>query len=345
MMPNLPASPPWTDAAQADRRDLRGMFGTFLTGVTVVATRDDQGTTRAFTANSFTSVSLDPALVLICLAKDAGSLEAFCTAAQFSINILTDDQRDLSSACATAGPAKAAALELLVPDPVPHVADALATMICTTEQLVDAGDHVILLGAVQKYRCGSGRPLSYFRGRYVGFGLALEHLEDMGAPLVVGGLVDWQGKVLLCRRPGSPHWALPQTALPPRSGHAEALRLLFARLGIAAAPAFLYSVYQEPGAATTTMIFTAPLAHPLPTGATAEGVELGFFDADTLPWPQISGDMARGLLRRFFQERQVGRLGLYCDSAEGGSVIAVTWPPQPWKRWSDSLPAPQPQSV
>ena len=56
------------------------------------------------------------------------------------------------------------------------------------------------------------------------------------------------------------------------------------------------------------------------------------------PVAEIAGDMARGLLRRFFQERQVGRLGLYCDSAEGGSVIAVTWPPQPCMRSKGAVP-------
>jgi len=86
--------PEWIDIANCDNRAFRNMLGAFLTGVTVVATRAPSGQIRAFTANSFTSVSLDPPLVLVCLAKTSTSTEIFSNCRTFGISILGDWQRD-----------------------------------------------------------------------------------------------------------------------------------------------------------------------------------------------------------------------------------------------------------
>ena len=78
-----------------DPAQLRQCFGSFMTGITVVTTMDDD-TPIGFTANSFTSVSLDPALLLICIDNTSDNLEKFTKAGHFSVNILADDQQDLS---------------------------------------------------------------------------------------------------------------------------------------------------------------------------------------------------------------------------------------------------------
>src|ERR1700753_2247248 len=89
-----------------DVSELRRAFGCFVTGVTVVTTIDADGKPRVFTANSFTSVSLDPPLVLVCIGKRAGSFEAFRKTGAFAVNILQEDQRDLSAAFASSKPEK-----------------------------------------------------------------------------------------------------------------------------------------------------------------------------------------------------------------------------------------------
>ena len=80
-----------------DPLEFRKALSCFLTGVTVVTTIDDDGQPRGFTANSYTSVSLDPPLVLVCLADTAQSYQVFATTAHFSINILGEDHREVSN--------------------------------------------------------------------------------------------------------------------------------------------------------------------------------------------------------------------------------------------------------
>ena len=81
-----------------DQRDLRRAFGTFATGVTIVTTSDESGTNYGFTANSFTSVSLDPPLILVCLAKSAGSCSIFQKAKNYAVSILSESQREANVA-------------------------------------------------------------------------------------------------------------------------------------------------------------------------------------------------------------------------------------------------------
>lgn len=208
----------WVEAIDCDRRLFRDMLGSFMTGVTVVATRAADGSARAFTANSFTSVSLDPPLVLVCLAKSSGSFDVFTQADGFSISVLGAGQRDVSTGFAARDPAvKAAALARLADRPVPYVESSLATILCDRDRVIDAGDHVILLGAVRRFQAGGGQPLGYFRGAYVGFGPAVGEREQPGAPPVVGGLPERDGKVVPCRRPGAAHRDLPDLSAKPAS--------------------------------------------------------------------------------------------------------------------------------
>src|SRR6478609_3903628 len=83
---------------------LRRAFGTFVTGVTVITTLDEDGTPRGMTANSFTSVSLDPPLLLVCVGKSASSFPAFTAAAAFAVNLLHEGQVDVSAAFASKSP-------------------------------------------------------------------------------------------------------------------------------------------------------------------------------------------------------------------------------------------------
>lgn len=159
----------WVNAESCDRRVLRDMLGSFMTGVTVVAARNEDGAPSALTANSFTSVSLDPPLILVCLAKSSRSAGVFSRAERFSVNILGGWQRDLSAAFASRSHAKDVALEALTPGSPPTVDGSLATIACTQHQVVDAGDHIILIGGVTEFTSKAGEPLGYFRGAYFGF--------------------------------------------------------------------------------------------------------------------------------------------------------------------------------
>jgi flavin reductase (DIM6/NTAB) family NADH-FMN oxidoreductase RutF len=150
-----------------DRRDLRRALGQFATGVTVVTTRGDDGRRVGVTANSFTSLSLDPPLVLWCLDKEATSLPTFNACTRFAINILSASQHHLSRQFATRADDKFADVATVEgPGGVPLLEDVVARFVCKNVRQMDGGDHVILIGEVEAYETFGGEPLVFHSGFY-----------------------------------------------------------------------------------------------------------------------------------------------------------------------------------
>nr|WP_315243034.1 flavin reductase family protein [uncultured Albidiferax sp.] len=151
-----------------DPRLLRRAFGSFATGVTIVTTTDADGQPVGLTANSFTSVSLDPPLVLFCLDKRSSNLENFQSAAVFGINVLGCDQQDVSTRFVQHGEDRFKGLDWALREPgVPVIDGATATFECETYTTLDAGDHLVFVGRVKRFEFEPQRdPLLYFQGRY-----------------------------------------------------------------------------------------------------------------------------------------------------------------------------------
>ena len=136
-----------------DGREFRDALGWFATGVTVITTRSNEGELVGFTANSFTSVSLDPPLVLFSLNRQAQSLAVFEGCAHFAVNILAEHQADLSSRFATASHDKWQGVTVETWESgCPILADALANFECEVHAVHDGGDHRIFLGRVLRMR-------------------------------------------------------------------------------------------------------------------------------------------------------------------------------------------------
>ncbi|MFJ5958346.1 flavin reductase [Paenarthrobacter sp. NPDC092416] len=155
------------DSAVFDVRDFRSALGQFATGVTVVTTVAADGRKVGLTANSFTSVSMEPPLVLWCPSKRAPSLADFEDATHFAINILASDQHVLSRQFATPSADKFAGAETTDGIAgVPLLNGAVATFQCRTVSRHDAGDHVIYVGEVEKYNNDGGAPLVFHGGKY-----------------------------------------------------------------------------------------------------------------------------------------------------------------------------------
>ncbi|WP_420607867.1 alpha/beta fold hydrolase [Novosphingopyxis sp.] len=152
----------------SDSRTLRDALGCFGTGVTVVTTIDENGGPVGLTANSFTSVSLDPELLLVCLAKSAGSLPAFQAADSFAVNVLHIGQQPVSNRFASRGADKFADTDVETWEGgVPILKGSLASFECDKFAMHDGGDHEILIGRVRRVRYEPQRdPLLYFRGKY-----------------------------------------------------------------------------------------------------------------------------------------------------------------------------------
>ena len=150
-----------------DARALRHAFGHFATGVAVVTTRTPAGKLEGLTANSFSSVSLDPPLVLWCLQRDAASAPGFAAAGMFAVNVLAAHQHALSRHFATPTSDKFAGLRHTEGlGGCPLLADSLAHFECRTENAVDAGDHTIFIGRVLRVTHRDGEPLIFSAGRY-----------------------------------------------------------------------------------------------------------------------------------------------------------------------------------
>ncbi|HUG14240.1 MAG TPA: flavin reductase family protein [Thermomicrobiales bacterium] len=161
----------------------RRILGQFATGVTVITVQHD-GRTHGMTANTFTSVSLDPPLVLFCVARTARMTAFVVDAEGFAVNILADNQQEASRHFAGSRKDEAPSAVRLHPGPVaPLLEGSLASLSCATEAVYEGGDHLIVLGRVIELHEGTrASPLVFFRSRYC------DVLEGEMAPVEPGEL-------------------------------------------------------------------------------------------------------------------------------------------------------------
>jgi flavin reductase (DIM6/NTAB) family NADH-FMN oxidoreductase RutF len=146
--------------------EFKRAVGSFATGVTVVSFAVEERA-HGFTANSFTSVSLAPPLVLVCLHRRAPSVACLRPDDPFAINVLGSDQRELSDRFARPSEDKFAGVGYqLGATGAPVLAECLATIECRLDRWFYGGDHIILLGAVQTVASREGEPLVFHRGQY-----------------------------------------------------------------------------------------------------------------------------------------------------------------------------------
>jgi flavin reductase (DIM6/NTAB) family NADH-FMN oxidoreductase RutF/DNA-binding IclR family transcriptional regulator len=156
------------DVRLFDSRDLRRVLGTFVTGVTVVTTTDDEGGFHGVTANSFSSVSLDPPLVLWSQAVKGHSHPAFFKAERFAVNILADDQIELSKRFAKFSQEKFAGIDVDIGSGgVPLLRDCSARLQCRIVSRVPGGDHTIYVGEVLAIDRAERKPLVFGNGQYL----------------------------------------------------------------------------------------------------------------------------------------------------------------------------------
>jgi flavin reductase (DIM6/NTAB) family NADH-FMN oxidoreductase RutF len=159
-------------------RDLalyRRALGSFATGITVVTAASREGHRVGLTVNSFTSVSLDPPLVLWCQSAAAATLDVFTSVTHFAVNVLAADQRKLAERFTQQRPDRFAALDFAAgPGGAPILAGVSAWFECRTAGQHCAGDHVVHFGIVERYAHCERAPLILSRGRYGGLAETLD---------------------------------------------------------------------------------------------------------------------------------------------------------------------------
>jgi flavin reductase (DIM6/NTAB) family NADH-FMN oxidoreductase RutF/DNA-binding IclR family transcriptional regulator len=157
-----------SEISRFDAKELRQVLGSFVTGVTVVTTADAEGKHYGVTANSFSSVSLDPPLVLWSQATKSPSHRVFVDAPRFTINILAEDQIALSNRFASTGIDKFADVEIDIGEGgVALLRDCCAWLECKVVSRVPGGDHMIFVGEIEAFRRTVRKPLVFGGGQYL----------------------------------------------------------------------------------------------------------------------------------------------------------------------------------
>jgi flavin reductase (DIM6/NTAB) family NADH-FMN oxidoreductase RutF len=150
-----------------DSATFRQLLGRFATGVVVVTTTAADGRPLGMTANSLTSVSLDPPLVLLCIDHDAAMHDALVASSEFAVNILRSTQEAISRRFAGQHDDRFDGIGYrLSPRGLVLLDGALAHIECQRYELHEAGDHTIVIGRVVSGTTAEGRPLLYYRGGY-----------------------------------------------------------------------------------------------------------------------------------------------------------------------------------
>lgn len=151
-----------------DTRALRDAFGAFMTGVTIVTSAGENGRPVGLTANAFTSVSLSPPLLLVCISQSSQSLQSILRSGHFAVNILAEGQKTLADQFARPADDRYSGVGWKAGPLGSPVLDGVCGWFdCRIFDQKTAGDHLILIGQVAGFSHSRARPLGYSRGGYV----------------------------------------------------------------------------------------------------------------------------------------------------------------------------------
>ncbi|ESK57635.1 flavin-dependent trigonelline monooxygenase reductase component [Acinetobacter tjernbergiae] len=295
-------------------RELRDAFGSFMTGVTVVTTCKDDGTPLGFTANSFASVSLDPALLLVSIAKTSSNYHNFANASHFAINILAEEQKDVSNTFARPSDDRFANLAWTTSACQNPVIDQVSAWFdCTTYQIVDAGDHAILIGQVEGFASAGFAGLGYYRGGY--FTPAKLSAEVISGPkVVISAIIGHENKILL-EQTAEQKWTIPHL-LVDKDGADKALDKIFAQYQPDASASFIYSVYEniENQQQYISFLCNTPIAH---------ATKGQFIDLNDLEQLTFVDSALESMLMRYRKENHLKTYGVYYGNQTSGTVRQI----------------------
>lgn len=295
-------------------RELRDAFGSFMTGVTVVTTCKEDGTPLGFTANSFASVSLDPALLLVSIAKTSSNYHNFANASHFAINILAEEQKDVSNTFARPSEDRFAHLawsKSACQNPL--IDQVSAWFDCTTYQMVDAGDHAILIGKVENFASAGFAGLGYYRGGY--FTPAKLSAEVISGPkVVISAIIGHENKILL-EQTVDQKWTIPHI-LVDKDGADKALDKIFAQYQPDASASFIYSVYEdiENQQQYISFLCNTPIV---------QATKGQFVDLNDLEQLTFVDSALESMLMRYRKENYLKTYGVYYGNQTSGTVRQI----------------------
>ena len=166
-------------------RDFRDALGRFATGVCIVSAFSNQDYAIGMTINSFASVSLDPRQVLWSLKHNAVTYAMFSSVEEYSISVLSANQKELSNRYAKPGDHALVSGDFLVSERgIPFIREALSVFECTNDQVVPSGDHDVLIASVTHFHAkGDKLPLMFYSGQYLD--TSMQAVKPKPSPAVI----------------------------------------------------------------------------------------------------------------------------------------------------------------
>ena len=290
-------------------RNLRQALGSFPTGVTVVSCLDKNNNPLGFTANSFTSVSLDPQLISICIDKESFNIDTFSITEHFAVSILSESQQSISTTFATPNEERFKDIDWRSEDTgSPIISNAVAWFDCKTEQVVDAGDHLILIGKIISFDSSPKTPLMYLRGNYVNLGLEQKMLlamENENTEIIVGAIIEWRKKVFLLKNKNNGSLYFPSAS---RLGHIEDKQSLLGvlkNLNMSINEHYLFSVFEKAEDKTSLIYYRAQAKEEV------TALKDSFYDFDAIPFDKLTDEASRIMLKRYIKERELNAIGIF----------------------------------
>ena len=303
-------------------RNLRQALGSFPTGVTVVSCLDKNKNPLGFTANSFTSVSLDPQLISICIDKESFNIDSFSITKHFAVSVLSEDQQSISTTFATPNEDRFQNVEWRTEDTgSPIIENAVAWFDCNTRQVIDAGDHLIIIGEIIAFDSSPKTPLMYLRGNYVNLGLEQKMLlamENENTKIVVGAIIEWHKKVFLLKDKTNNSLYFPSAS---RLGHIDdndSLLGILKNLKISINEHYLFSVFEKAEDKTSLIYYRAQVKEAL------EDMDDYFYPFDDIPFDKLNDEASRIMLKRYIKERELNAFGIFVGKESEGKVEAIS---------------------
>ena len=292
-----------------DPHALRHAFGSFMTGVTVVTTKAADGTPLGFTANSFSSVSLDPPLLLVCPGKFLSSYDSFARASRFAVNVLAEGQEEVANTFARCKGDRFAHTTHHGDDHGNILIDgAVAQFSCTTHRVMEAGDHAILVGKIEDFNHDKGRGLGYAAGQFFSLGLERAALEHAGRSALLGAIITRGDDVLLEKTEAG--YRPPQVISTERQ---DVRRTLDNNISSRGQPVTLgpaYAVFDDGN--TQCSYFLAQTEAP--------GTVFARCAIRDIPKVTFATLAITDMMRRFALEAETCNFGLYVGDAQRGDV-------------------------
>ena len=297
-----------------DNLEYRKTLGKFVTGVTIITTCEKDGTPRGFTANSFTSVSLEPPLILICIGDFNEGLELFKNSEYFAVNILNEEQVDISNLFAQ--PVKNKFEEIKWSNSkfgVPIIKGALAWLECKNFDQKRSGDHLILIGNVKNFHNEGGYPLAYYNGNYISFNneTSLVNAMEKDSKTIIGAIIEKNNSILFFDDSKNNILKLPVIGENGEPSNTTKLVSKYSNIGLKMSLDFVYSVYEDKRLDAVCIYYRSKGYETIPKG-------YKYVKFNDINWEKIKDKALVIMLKRYIEEANQGDFAVYMGNETTG---------------------------